>query len=97
MRRWNQGSIESAGEAYHPSHREGRPRANAGACRCVVESVGGVNTARAFLKFLKEEPVRTPGRGSVGSTVGNMEQSCQRKKWFTRETPKNHRAGGGPI
>ena len=81
MRRWNQGSIGSAGEAYHPSHREGGPRANAGACRCVVGRVGGVNTARAFLKFLKEvPPVRTPGRGSVGRTVGNMEQSCQRKR-----------------
>lgn len=37
--RWNQGSIGSAGEAYHPSHREGRPRANANACRCVVGRV----------------------------------------------------------
>lgn len=69
-------------------------------CKCMQMCGGtcrGVNTARAFLKFLKEVPVRTPGRGSVGRTVRNMEQSCQRKRWFTRETPKNYQAGGGPI
>lgn len=65
MRRWNQGSIKLERHITHHTGKEDS-RANAGACRCVVGSVGGVNTARAFLKFLlKEEPVR-PGEGKCG-------------------------------